>query len=116
MSQILIEGIKLYAHHGCTKEEQDLGGKYEVDVRIKADLSKAALTDDLKDTIDYVSVYNIVKEQMEIRSKLIEHVTQRIVNQLKMTFPEIEEVEVELRKISVPIGGSVDYVAVIINA
>ena len=64
---INIEGIKLYAYHGCLEEESRIGGNYIVDVYMITDFSEAAKTDDLTKTIDYCTVYEISKAQMAIR-------------------------------------------------
>ena len=64
---IEITGIKLYAYHGCLKEEAIIGGNYIVDVFIKTDFIEASKTDNLDQTIDYVLVNNIVKEEMAIK-------------------------------------------------
>jgi dihydroneopterin aldolase len=81
--KIEVNGIQLYAFHGCLEEEARIGGKYTVDVLITTDFSDAAKSDDLSKTVDYVVVNAIVTEEMAIRSKLIEHVGLRILNRLK---------------------------------
>jgi dihydroneopterin aldolase len=112
MGKIIVKGIKLYAYHGCTDEEQKIGTNYEVDVTIDANLDKASESDNLNDTIDYVIVYVIVKEQMAIKSILIEHVAKRIIDQLLFKLPTIEKVKVRVSKISPPINGILDGVCV----
>jgi dihydroneopterin aldolase len=112
---IEVNGIKLYAFHGCLDEEGMIGGNYIVDVMLNTNFSSAALQDELSLTIDYVVVNRIVKEEMEIRSKLIEHVGQRIIDRLKHDFPAIDTVRVKVTKISPPINGDVENVAIIIE-
>ena len=85
-----INGIKLYAFHGCLPEEEKIGGHYRVDVYLETDFSEAASNDDLSKTVDYVVVNKIVQEEMAIRSKLIEHVGQRIYVQIKKTVKNID--------------------------
>jgi len=113
-SKILVQGIKIYAYHGCLKEESIIGGNYIVDVCIEADLSKPSRTDKLNQTIDYVTVYEIVKKEMDIRSKLIEHVAKRILDKLKKKFPKTNTIEVKLIKLNPPIPGDVEQVSVIL--
>ena len=112
---IEITGIKLYAYHGCLKEEAIIGGNYIVDVFIKTDFTKASKTDNLDQTIDYVLVNNIVKEEMAIRSKLIEHVGQRIYDRMLKKFDAIISLQVKIRKLSPPINGDVDEVSISIG-
>ena len=78
-----LNGVKVYAFHGCLPEEAKIGGHYVVDLSVQTNFEKAAETDELIDTVDYVVLNKIVKEEMAIRSKLIEHVGQRIVNRNK---------------------------------
>ena len=115
MAIILVEGIKLYAYHGCMKEEAMIGGNYIVDVSIDADLSKPSISDKLNDTIDYVTIYEIVKKEMTIRSKLIEHVAKRILDKLKKRFSESISIEVKVTKLNPPIPGEVEKVSVVIR-
>lgn len=115
MNKILVEGIKIYAYHGCLAEEGKIGTNYIVDVTLETDFSEAAKKDDLTKTIDYVVVYDIVKSQMAIRSKLIEQVGQRIVDELKKQFATIKKVEVKVTKLNPPMNGNVERVSIIIS-
>ncbi len=114
MAKILVEGIKIYAYHGCMKEESVVGGNYVVDVCIDTDLSKPSKTDKLNDTVDYCEVYDLVKKEMDIRSKLIEHAAKRILDKLKKKFPKSGPIEVKITKLHPPIPGEVEKVSVVI--
>ena len=114
MNRIEVNGIKLYAYHGCLKEEGVIGGYYVVDVTIDTDFSVAAETDDLSNTVDYVDVNRIVTEEMAIRSKLIECVGWRIVEKIK-ALENVANVTVKVTKLSPPINGDVNNVAIIIQ-
>ncbi|MEW6470199.1 MAG: dihydroneopterin aldolase [Bacteroidota bacterium] len=115
MAKIFVEGIKLYAYHGCMEEEGKIGRSFVVDVVIDTDLSKAALSDKLTDTVDYVKVYEIVKAEMEIRSKLIEHVAKRIHMALLKKYPQIQKAEVKVTKLNPPINGNVESTSVLVS-
>lgn len=115
MGTILIEGIKLYGYHGCLAEEAKIGGNYIVDVKLKTDFDEASKTDELHQTIDYVDIYDIVKAQMAIRSKLIEHVGKRILDRITAKFKNLKYVEVKVIKLSPPMNGNVDRVSVILK-
>lgn len=112
---IEVNGIKLYAFHGCLPEEGKIGGNYIVDLTITTDFTEAAKTDDLLKTVDYVVVNKIVKEEMAVRSKLIEHVGQRIVDRIKQEVNNVEALRVKVTKVCPPINGDVDNVAIIIE-
>lgn len=113
---IEVNGIKIYAFHGCLPEEGKIGGQYSVDVMLNTDFGEAAQNDDLTKTIDYVIVNKIVTEEMAIRSKLIEHVGQRIIDRLKKEISTIDRVRLKVTKFCPPINGDVDNVAIIIEA
>lgn len=115
MGKILVEGIRLYAYHGCLQEESVIGGKFSIDVSVEADLSKSEISDKIKDTIDYVKIHEIVKQEMAIRSNLIEHVARRIIKHLKSSFQNIQSVEVKVTKLNPPIGGNVEKVSTVIS-
>lgn len=115
MNKILVEGIRLYAYHGCLEEEGRIGSDYLVDVILETDFAQAAETDELDQTIDYVVVYNIVKEEMGIRSKLIEHVGRRIIQRIKKQFPGVLKSEVKVTKLNPPMNGNVERVSIIIT-
>lgn len=112
---IEVNGIKIYAFHGCLDEEGKIGGNYIVDIMLNTDFTLGAQYDDLKHTIDYVDINRIVKEEMAIRSKLIEHVGQRIVERLKTELNGISRLKVKITKITPPINGDVENVAIIIE-
>ncbi len=112
---IEVNGIKLYANHGCLPEETSIGGHYIVDVIIKTDFTSAAYSDNLEETVDYVTVNKIVKEEMAIPSKLIEHVGQRIIDRTKKEVKQISAIKVKVTKLCPPINGDVDNVAIIIE-
>ena len=71
--------------------------------------------DELDDTINYAAVYAVVKEQMDIPSKLIEHVAGRILYALKERFPQLAAVELKLSKLNPPFGGDVHSASIILG-
>ena len=115
MGTIKVNNIKLYAYHGCLDEEAKIGSEYRVDVTVKADLRKSAKSDDLEDTVDYVHLNHVVKEEMAIRSKLLEEVAQRILERLFKELKMIQKATVSVAKINPPIGGNVEEVVIILN-
>jgi dihydroneopterin aldolase len=112
---VQVNGIKLYAYHGCLHEEGKIGGHYSVNVVVTTDFSASFLSDDLKDTVDYVFINKVVKEEMAIRSRLIEHVGYRIIERLKKETDGVQKIRLEVVKISPPINGDVENVAIAIE-
>lgn len=115
VGEIHVNDMRFRAHHGCMDEEARIGGDYVVDVTIRMDLHEAATSDRLDATADYCDVHRIAHEAMAVRSKLIEHVAQRILNGLRQQWPQAHSFQVKLTKISPPIGGDVASVAVVLN-
>lgn len=112
---IEVNGIKVYAFHGCLAEEGKIGGHYCVDVHITTDFTSASFSDNLEETVDYVIVNKIVKDEMAIRSKLIEHVGQRIFTRLTNDVQGVDGLRIKITKHTPPINGDVDNVAIIIE-
>jgi dihydroneopterin aldolase len=97
MQELFIEDIRLHAYHGCLEEEGIIGGKYRIDIKIVADFTECADSDDLTKTVDYVIVYDLVKE---------ETVAKRIALKLQAQYAWVSEWEVSLTKFNPPVGGS----------
>ncbi|RPD96035.1 dihydroneopterin aldolase [Aureibaculum marinum] len=112
MGIIKIRNIRLYAYHGCLSEEGKIGSEYRVDLSVKTDLIKSAQTDDLKDTVDYVHLNRIVKEEMAIRSKLLETVAHRILERIFKEISIVKKASIEVSKVNPPIGGNVALVTI----
>lgn len=111
MSKIIIENMEFYAYHGHFEEEQKIGTWFSVDLTLDVDTTKAELSDDLEDTVDYSAVYRLVKEQMMIPSKLLEHVGRRILNSLKDNFLDVKHAKIKIKKMNPPLGGKMTSVA-----
>lgn len=113
-SYILLENLVLYAHHGVSPQETIVGNEYVISLKIAVDLGEACRTDDLAYTINYADVYDLVKNEMKIPSKLIEHAANRIILHLKREYPQIQGVELKLAKRNPPMGAQLDYASVIL--
>ena len=116
MSTIRLKNIKIYAFHGCLVEEGKIGSDYLVNLSVKADLSNAANTDKLSNTVDYVHLQKIVKNEMRERSKLLEHVGQRIIDRIFKEITLVYAVKVKVAKVNPPIGGDVEEVSVVMES
>lgn len=98
-----------YGHHGVTEEEHEIGGRYEVDVGVEFDFADAAIHDDLTRTVNYEAVYEFVRKLVtENNFYLIEKLAYRIAQEVLDTYPEVEAVEVTVRKPNPPVGGPCD--------
>jgi 7,8-dihydroneopterin aldolase/epimerase/oxygenase len=112
MGTIKLKNIRTFSYHGCLLEEGKIGSDYSVDLEIKTDLRKSCLSDELKDTVDYVLLNKIVVEEMAIRSHLLEHVGQRIINRVFKEIPQVSRISLGVSKLNPPIGGDVEAVTI----
>ncbi|MDX1278703.1 dihydroneopterin aldolase [Oceanihabitans sediminis] len=112
MGIIKVENIRVFANHGCLTEETKIGSDYRVDLKVKADLQKSANTDDLKDTVDYVFLNKVVREEMAKPSRLLETVAKRILSRIFAEDKLITIATVAVSKINPPIGGDVEMVTI----
>lgn len=112
MGQIRLNGMEFYAYHGCYHEEQVIGNHFVVDLVMVTDMEKPSDTDRLSDALNYAEAYEIVKQEMNIRSHLLEHICNRILNKLFIRFPQLEHAEIQIAKLTPPLGGQVRNVCV----
>ena len=115
MGTIRLQNIRTFSYHGCLEEEAKIGSNYRVDLEVKTDLRKSALSDELRDTVDYVHLNKIVEEEMAIRSKLLEHVAQRILKRIFKELPAVARIILEVSKLNPPIGGDVEAVTIVME-
>ena len=111
-TRLTITGAEYYGYHGVRKEERSLGGRYQVDVDIVYDASKAVISDDVSDTINYEEVLFRVREHMngDEPYDLIETLTFDIASSIIDTFPVAQSVTVRVRKLTVPVQQVLDNV------
>jgi 7,8-dihydroneopterin aldolase/epimerase/oxygenase len=112
MGTIKLKNIRTYSYHGCLIEEGKIGSDYSIDLEVKTDLRKSSVSDDLKDTVDYVLLNQIVVEEMAIRSNLLENVAQRIFLRIFKQIASISRIKIAVSKLNPPIGGDVEAVTI----
>jgi dihydroneopterin aldolase len=109
---VKVENIRVFAFHGCLKEEAKIGSDYRVDLEIKANLQQSAKTDLLRDTVDYVFLNKIVREEMLRPTHLLETVAKRILERIFEEVPMVMKASVWVSKLNPPIGGDVEKVTI----
>ena len=100
LSTIELEEMEFRAFHGCYPLERIVGNRFLVNVAIKADLSLPAASDNVDDTINYLSVYETVRDEMAVESHSLEHVA---------------HIRVKVSKLAPPLGGKIKKVSVTID-
>jgi dihydroneopterin aldolase len=104
--RLSILGMTFHAHHGLEEHEIEFGQRFDVDVEMLLDTSKAAATDHLRDTVDVRQVYkDINKIVMTQRFYLIEALSQKVATVMLEQYQNINQVTVRVRKPVAPLGG-----------
>ena len=111
MSTISIEQMEFYAYHGCFKEEQIIGTRFLVDLYLDTDTEGAEESDDLAHTVNYQEIYLLVKKEMEVKSKLMEHVGRRILDSISSNYPQVSFAKIKISKMNPPLGGKMNNVS-----
>ena len=104
---VVIEGLRVYAHHGVHAQETRAGNTFEINLYLSFDPSESMRTDRLDTTINYAEVTEMIKLQMSRPAKLLEHVAHRIVLALQRLYPRIISGRIEIYKIQPPIAAEV---------
>jgi len=111
---IKLSNIRVFAYHGCLTEEKKIGSNYRVDLEVSGSLLQSAQTDRLSDTVDYVALNQVVKEEMAKSSHLLETVAKRIITRVFDVSELVDSATVSVSKINPPIGGDVESVTIIL--
>lgn len=112
MGIIKVENIRVFAHHGCLQEETKIGSDYRVDLKVHANLQTSAKSDKLTDTVDYVLLNRIVRDEMSKPSYLLETVGRRILDRIFKEAEPVIKATVWVSKLNPPIGGDVEKVTI----
>lgn len=107
-SKIYLRNVRFHAFHGVLPQEGIVGNDYLVNLVLDYDFSSAMETDDLQGTLNYAEVYQKVREEMAVPSKLLEHVAGRIAHRLFSDFPEIQKLQLSITKVNPPMGADSD--------
>ena len=103
-SYIHLNRLRFHAFHGVEAQERLVGNTYEISLRLQCDVTTAMQTDDVCHTVNYASVYAVVKEEMAVPSQLVEHVAGRIGARIFQDFPAVKALQLQLTKLNPPMG------------
>jgi 7,8-dihydroneopterin aldolase/epimerase/oxygenase len=110
--QIKVSGLRVRAHVGVTERERAAPQTVVVDVEVDADLSRAATTDDVSDTVDYGVLVSAVAETVgSSRSKLLENLAAEVISVVSR-MDGVRGVTVEIAKDPPPLSLEVERVSV----
>lgn len=109
----MLENVEIYAYHGISAQEREVGNEFLVTLKVEVDLGKASYSDVLNDTISYASLYNIVVEEMIMPSNLLEYVAGRIIRRIKREMYQVEGIMLKISKKNPPLGGQLEAASVL---
>ncbi len=116
MDAIVISDLEVFAHHGVFPEENVLGQKFLVSLRLEVDLRPAGQRDDLSASVNYGAVCRRAADFLSTHTfKLIEAAAEGLASEILAEFPTVEAVEVQLKKPWAPIGLPLAYAGVEIS-
>jgi len=111
--KIHLKNMAFYGYHGALAAENTLGQRFLVDLTLTLDITEAARTDNLNETVDYLQVYALCRKIVEQdRVKLLETLANDMLDQVLAACPRVQEAAIVVRKPSVALGGPLDYVAI----
>ena len=113
---IEIKGIKSFGYHGVLESEKITGQDFYVDVVLEVDLTRASVSDDVADTINYAEVTDlVVREITGDPVSLIEKLAGNIADRIKATYPQAATVSITVHKPQAPVNAQVKDISVTIN-
>jgi len=116
MMKIILDSVRIYAFHGVMPQENKIGAYFTVSAELDTDFTHAIETDELEGTVSYAGVLEVIKKEMSVPSKLLEHVGGRIVSALFRSFPSVTNVKIRIIKENPPMGADCKGAGVEISA
>ena len=107
-SDIFLRNVRFHAFHGVLPQERLVGGDFLVNLRVDYPVEKAMESDEVGDTLNYATLFDLVKREMQIPSQLLEHVAGRIAKAIMANFPAVTSIDLELTKLNPPMGADSD--------
>jgi dihydroneopterin aldolase len=107
-SYICLKNVRFHAFHGVLPQERQVGGDFLLSLRVGYPLAGAVESDEVGDTLNYATLFDLVKREMDVPSQLLEHVAGRIAKAVVAAFPAVTSIDLELTKQNPPMGADSD--------
>ena len=114
-SYISLRNVRFHAFRGVMPQERRVGGDFLVSLRVGYPLEQAMQDDEVGDTLNYATLYEVVKTEMMQPSNLLEHVAGRIAEAIAERFPQVTSIDLALTKQNPPMGADCDGAGVEIH-
>lgn len=111
ITTIHLENMEFKAYHGCYELEKIVGNNFSVDLTVESEIGDAAQRDDITGTVSYLTLFEIVRDQMAITSDIVENVAYRIIEAVYAEFPQVLKVTARVSKLAPPLGGKIEKVS-----
>jgi dihydroneopterin aldolase len=105
VGRIALEQVEMFAYHGWHEEEQKTGSKFIVDVVVETGFAQQTDFDSISDTVNYETLFSILKKHMDKPERLLELVCKNISDEIMQRYPKIYSAEVSIKKLNPPING-----------
>lgn len=113
--RIVLKSMEFHAFHGCYELERKVGNRFSVDVEITTELGEVAAEDAVEKAVNYLSVYEAIRQQMSVTQRTIERVAMNIIDAIHSGFPQVRHVKCSVSKLAPPLGGKVERVSVVLE-
>ena len=114
-SYVFLRNVRFHAFHGVMPQERQVGGDFLLSLRVGYPIDKAMESDDVADTLNYATLFDLAKREMDIPSQLLEHVAGRIAKAITTAFPEVTSIDLELTKQNPPMGADCEGAGVVLK-
>ena len=112
---IELDRMEFRALHGCYELERKVGNRFTVDLLVTAELGRVAEEDSVELAVNYLTVYEVVRAQMQVTQRTVERVATNIIDALYAAFPQIRHVRCRVWRLATPLGGKVARVSVVVE-
>jgi 7,8-dihydroneopterin aldolase/epimerase/oxygenase len=108
MSDVMfLTGLLIHAHHGVMEHESRVGQRFILDIELALDLTDAASSDKLADTVSYAAIAETATRAFTARShKLVESAAGVVAEAILKSFARVTEIKVTVHKPHAPIAAT----------
>ena len=106
LGTVSVRNLEFQANHGASADERRSARRFQVDVDVTYDLSRAIESDRLQDTLNYHELCGMLLELGTARAqRLLESLGGAMVSAIRTRWPGVK-VDLEVRKLLPPCPGN----------